>query len=333
MTSVHVLPIEPWSDAAQTPIDRARLVERVNRLYHDWTADRFDDDHRQRHAVEAPFWRWVGNAALARDGSARPGRVILDVACGSGFVERQLRRFMNRQDRLIGVDLSPKTLASAATKRAASSAIAHICASGLRLPIANHAIDTVTINAAIHHVEKPAELLHELDRVLRPGGYLAIGFEPNVHYLSGSSRRRLGDSLDRLSWYAGPQSTIRRLQRLVASAGHDASTQDDTAVATRIARQLMVEGLTKTVLAPRAVLDLVDPHARGNDEIGLSFGALRASSLPHYDVVHLLRSDFLGASARAFRPLRSFADALGRAIDPVGGMLFSCLLRKREVAR
>ncbi len=319
---------------------RSRLIERVNRLYHEWTAARFDADHRARHRVEAAFWRSVGESLLRNPSHATSARVVLDIACGSGFVAGQLIPYSTPTDLILGVDLSAASLSSAARKCADRPGphVRWMAGSGTRLPLYRASVDLVTVNASLHHFAAPEILLREIDRVLRPGGYFAIGFEPNARYFEFAALCRCGAALDRLSWYLSVRQNLRRAGRLLAPglahlspAPHEsgAAGGDDHHVASLIARRLVCERFSVEELAPDAVLDLVDPHTRGRDgPSGLHLAELLARNLPRFEMLRVETSDFLGASARRFRPIRAVADAIGRRLAPDRGSLISCMLRK-----
>lgn len=317
-----------------TPVADARLVERVNRLYHERTAGRFDQDHRARHQVEAEFWRRAGALALAAPTSWSRARTIIDVGCGSGFVFQQIAPFLKQHDRAIGIDLSAASLRLADNKTrglACPARFEWMVASGLALPFTGGCASLVTINAALHHFAEPARLLAELDRLLEPGGSLVLGFEPNAAYFQAERLRHLGATIDRLRWYASARQNWRRLRTVLACSAVEDQARDehatDECVAEQIASQLVAERLCSDRLTPRAVLDLLDSHARG-PRPGLQLEPLLAASLPGYRVRYRVTSDYLGASPRLSPLLRRAADRIGHWIDPDKGSLLSCVLIK-----
>jgi ubiquinone/menaquinone biosynthesis C-methylase UbiE len=93
--------------------------------------------------------------------------VILDLACGTGAVTRQLS---GAAGLLLGMDAAFPMLAQA-RQAAPQSCLAG--ADGVQLPLPPASLDLVTIGQAIHWFNLPA-LFSELQRVLRPGGWLAV---------------------------------------------------------------------------------------------------------------------------------------------------------------
>jgi SAM-dependent methyltransferase len=57
-------------------------------------------------------------------------------------------------------------------------------ADGSMLPFADHSLDLVLCSAVIEHTEDPEDLLHEIGRVLRPGGDLILT-APFLHQMHG----------------------------------------------------------------------------------------------------------------------------------------------------
>ena len=93
--------------------------------------------------------------------------VILDLACGTGAVIRQISEAARL---LLGMDLAFPMLVQA-KQLCPEGRLA--CADGLQLPLPPESLDLVTIGQAIHWFDLPG-LFSELRRVLRPGGWLAV---------------------------------------------------------------------------------------------------------------------------------------------------------------
>ncbi|MGH2773391.1 MAG: ubiquinone/menaquinone biosynthesis methyltransferase [Actinomycetota bacterium] len=95
----------------------------------------------------------------------KPGSLVLDVACGTGDLCRQLAK---SRYRAIGFDISEGMLAHAKT------AAPLVLADALALPVSGGAADGVTCGFALRNVADLGRLIEELARVLRPGGRLAV---------------------------------------------------------------------------------------------------------------------------------------------------------------
>jgi ubiquinone/menaquinone biosynthesis C-methylase UbiE len=93
--------------------------------------------------------------------------LILDLACGTGAVTRQISSAAHL---LVSMDAAYPMLAQA-RQMFLEGCLA--CANGELLPLAPDSFDLVTIGQAVHWFNLPA-LFGELRRVLRPGGWLAV---------------------------------------------------------------------------------------------------------------------------------------------------------------
>lgn len=93
------------------------------------------------------------------------GGLVLDVACGTGDLCRELLR---AQYRPVGFDLSAGMLAAARTSAPL------VLADALRLPVPDRRADGITCGFALRNVEDLSRLFEEFARVLRPGGRIAL---------------------------------------------------------------------------------------------------------------------------------------------------------------
>ena len=98
-----------------------------------------------------------------------PRDTVLDVATGTGAVAREL--IARRQCTVVGVDVSREMLA-AARKRLPES-VRLVEADAQTLPFPDRAFDALTFTYLLRYVADPGATLHELVRVVRPGGTVA----------------------------------------------------------------------------------------------------------------------------------------------------------------
>jgi SAM-dependent methyltransferase len=107
-------------------------------------------------------------AALANAVRCGPGQRLLDAACGTGNYTLALQ---HRGASVSGVDASGLMLAAA---RARSSTIAWVQARVEWLPFVSASFDTITCVNAVHHFGDVEQAFAEFQRILKPGGRLAI---------------------------------------------------------------------------------------------------------------------------------------------------------------
>jgi demethylmenaquinone methyltransferase/2-methoxy-6-polyprenyl-1,4-benzoquinol methylase len=106
-------------------------------------------------------WRRLTVRSLA----LRPDSVVLDVACGTGDLCRELQAAGLAP---VGADLSFGMLAAARTTAPLLQGDA------LRLPVRDGALDGVTCGFALRNLVDLAPFLDEVARTLRPGGRIAL---------------------------------------------------------------------------------------------------------------------------------------------------------------
>lgn len=95
----------------------------------------------------------------------RPGTLV-DVGCGRG---EYLKSFAKRGFNVIGIDSAQSARAMAAGLRVEVADIEREC-----LPLADGSVDYVYSKSVVEHLHRPAGMLAECARVLRPGGLAVI---------------------------------------------------------------------------------------------------------------------------------------------------------------
>ncbi|MGZ8579507.1 MAG: class I SAM-dependent methyltransferase [Actinomycetota bacterium] len=104
-----------------------------------------------------PWWRRLVAGQVRQQG----GSLVLDVASGTGLVAEQLR---HRGYRVVRLDASEPMLRSAGSPSSA------VLGRAEALPFDDGAFDALTFTYLLRYVDDPAATMHELVRVVRPGG-------------------------------------------------------------------------------------------------------------------------------------------------------------------
>jgi ubiquinone/menaquinone biosynthesis C-methylase UbiE len=101
---------------------------------------------------------------------------VLDIGTGMAVVPVTLLGNSRWQGQVVGLDITPEMLCGAGKAlqdEGLQTRVRLVCGSGMVLPFQDGAFDAVTCALATHHMHVPS-LLHEVHRVLRPGGRLLL---------------------------------------------------------------------------------------------------------------------------------------------------------------
>src|SRR5712691_12551584 len=104
-----------------------------------------------------------------------PGARVLDAGAGRGLRNRY--DYARLVGRLVGVDLDPQVKVNANVHEAVVADLA-------RLPFADRSFDLVFSKYVFEHLRRPSVTLHELRRVLTPGGHLVFHTPNRFHYVA-----------------------------------------------------------------------------------------------------------------------------------------------------
>jgi len=110
--------------------------------------------------------RWRAATVAA---AVRPGDRVLDACCGTGDLALAARRAGAGE--VVGLDFSGRMLERA---RAKAPQLEWVQGDVLALPFADASFDAATVGFGVRNVDDLEAGVHELRRVLRPGGRLAI---------------------------------------------------------------------------------------------------------------------------------------------------------------
>ena len=137
---------------------------------HDWLLPLYD-----------PLQRWLVREdsvkrPLVEQATIRPGQRVLDIGCGTGSLTILIKR-LHPEAEVTGLDPDPKALALAARK-ASKAGVDVRFEPGYsdELPHPDGSFDRVFSSFMFHHLGRDAKraTLHEIRRVLRPGGSLHL---------------------------------------------------------------------------------------------------------------------------------------------------------------
>lgn len=154
------------------------------------------------YAVNTPLF------LLPRRVNLQPKHRVLEIGCSRGANLRFLATRFRFREPPVGLDLSVRALRAARERDGGSSDL--VAGTGSRLPFADGSFDLIVAAHMLRHLsdEGMMRLLVEAQRVLRPGGLLAVWEYTSAD--SGQRNRFNGWLLDRL----GGSGELRDFQTL-----------------------------------------------------------------------------------------------------------------------
>lgn len=110
-------------------------------------------------------------AATALAAQLKPGADILDVGCGTGLFGQELSEKLDC--RIEGLDISAASLELARARGCYDRLKLHDLQI-IPLPVADNAFDAATCIGVLTYIEDPADLLADMCRTVRPGGFITF---------------------------------------------------------------------------------------------------------------------------------------------------------------
>ena len=129
--------------------------------------------------VPALFQGWVSRVVDAA--KIASGHCVLDVACGTGVVTREIAKGLGANGSVIGLDLNPGMLAVAKEK---APNIEWQQGNAEALPFDSNSFDVVICQFGLMFFEHRQAALKEMLRVLRQGGRLVIAVWDSLEQIS-----------------------------------------------------------------------------------------------------------------------------------------------------
>lgn len=173
--------------------------------------------------------------ALIEFAELQPGERVIDVACGTGVVARLAASAVEPSGSVLGLDVNPGMVAVA--RAVGPPAIEWHGASAQEMPFPDESFDVALCQMGLQFFENKPAALHEIRRVLSPGGRLAVslpGPTPEAFdLLAASLARHVAPELAGFVKVVFSLHDERELRTLLEAAGFN---RVSTAVTTRALR-------------------------------------------------------------------------------------------------
>lgn len=301
----------------------------MNELFHDLTAEYYDELHPEIVAQEKNRWERVAGSFLGRKRyhSIR----VVDLGCGTGFVPLRIAGLLKKGDVFTCSDVSGNILEVAKRKIGEHDYdcdFEYVKIESdvpFRLPFHSGFADVVTVNSVLHHAKDVSAFLREVDRIVKVGGLLFIGHEPNRYFYEHRFlwwNYLLLDNFNRIS---------AKLVTLLMRRGENRRGEDDCvhedSVTRRINETLMGEGLTRNCLSSEDITRIVDYQYFVTGR-----GFVPESLLSNYEISYIETSDHLSFISYYWRdvPFIKLYNGLLEKSFPKCGAVFFVVLKKKS---
>lgn len=136
------------------------------------TEDRYTHGH-QESVVAAHATRTIANSAAYLAEHLAPGINLLDVGCGPGSITAEFAARVGSDGSVLGIDYSPEVI-ERAQHTFGDSGARFLVMDLYALDIEDDTYDIAHAHQVLQHVSNPVAALKEMQRVVRPGGLIAV---------------------------------------------------------------------------------------------------------------------------------------------------------------
>jgi 2-polyprenyl-3-methyl-5-hydroxy-6-metoxy-1,4-benzoquinol methylase len=151
--------------------DQLSAISAGAELEFPWTGERLVPSHKGDTALEH-----LHRYAFAREYVR--GKQILDIACGEGYGSKILA---GTASRVVGVDICQEVILHASRKYGDGDRLEFKVGSCTSIPLPDNSVDGVVSFETLEHLAEHEEMLGEVKRVLRPGGFIILSTPDKLH--------------------------------------------------------------------------------------------------------------------------------------------------------
>jgi len=133
---------------------------------------------------ELPLWSSSFGLLLLKHLELKPNQIVLDIGSGAGFPLLELAQRLGASCKCYGIDpwVNANNRAKQKIKNYAITNVEVIEASAEQLPLDTATVDLIVSNLGINNFEHPEMVFKECNRVMKPGGKLALTTNLNGHW-------------------------------------------------------------------------------------------------------------------------------------------------------
>ena len=178
----------------------------------------------EEYLVPGFFKPWA--ETLVQLSSPAPGSTILDVACGTGIVARTAASEVGSDALVTGLDINPQMLNKAAEMADEEGLeIEWKQGDAGQLPFEDNRFDHLYCQQAVQFFPEPQQVLKEMQKVLKPGGDLALNIlrsiqhNPAYKILADELEEHAGATAGTMMRSPFPDWNQKTIRTMVAEAG------------------------------------------------------------------------------------------------------------------
>jgi ubiquinone/menaquinone biosynthesis C-methylase UbiE len=180
----------------------------------------------EEYLVPGIFKPWA--ETLVQLSSPSPESTILDVACGTGIVARRAASKAGNDALVTGLDINPQML-NKASEMAEKEGLEIEWKQGDagELPFEDNHFDHLFCQQAVQFFPEPQQVLKEMQRVLKPGGTLALNILRSIHFnpaykiLADELENHTGATAGTMMRSPFPDWNQKTIRTMVAEAGFE----------------------------------------------------------------------------------------------------------------
>ena len=274
--------------------------------------------------MEEPRWQRLLGKFIP---SERESWRFLDIGAGTGFVGTMLKGSLDKADVLICTDISQTML------ECCQQTLTHLLRCAIdcrkmkdeRIPADDASIDVVTMNSVLHHVPDTQAFLQEIERILRPGGLLFIGHEPNARF----SRSRFLQIQTRILHGLTPKRIAAAILKAFGLYGRIIAPGSNH-ICDRVNKILMTEKVIMEPLTPQELSSLIDVHSptAGGMRLGQGFDPFTLLDTSPFEPLTIETYSHLGKESNR-AGLKLYDRLMGRMLPTLGSSFFLVARKNR----